>query len=162
MEYFRALVQEMNRYFNTADHLLYVTYPLVKDNKIIITIVENLNHSLIKAIEAILYYDRLYKRISPYPENLSSKLDVFKTKCAPRYNFNREYIILIEDINEIVEEHRRSTIEFIKKDKFVICGNSYSKNKTIDINKLKNYVNGAKPFIQKVNEIYMQNVTRRF
>lgn len=162
MEYFKTLVQEMNRYFNTADHLLYITYPLVKDNKIIITIIENLNHALVKAMEAILYYDRLYKRISPYPENFNSKLDIFKTKCAPRYNFEREHVILLQDINEIVEEHKRSTLEFIRKDKFVICSNSYSKTKTINIEKLKNYVNNAKPFIQKVNSVYMQNVKRRF
>lgn len=162
MEQFRLLVQDMNRYFKTADHLAYITYPLVKDNKLMIVILENINNALIKGIEAILYYDRLYKRIPPYPENFHSKLDVFKIKCALRYNFDRSFIILIQDIYELVEQHKKSPMEFIRKDKFVICSYDYKKVNTLNIDKLKSYINEAKPFLEKINKIHNQNAIRRF
>ena len=60
------LINKANQSFKVADHIAYVTYPLVKDNKLIITVTENLAESLTKAIESLLFYERMYKRISIY------------------------------------------------------------------------------------------------
>ena len=40
MENVRKLLNEANSLFRTSDHLMYVTYPLVKDNKLIIAITQ--------------------------------------------------------------------------------------------------------------------------
>ena len=80
MEDFLELLSEANRAFKTADHLTYVTYPLVQETKLLIAIVENLYSALIKSIEAILEYDQLYKRISLLPQDPQSRLEIFKTK----------------------------------------------------------------------------------
>ena len=152
MENVRKLLNEANSLFRTSDHIMYVTYPLVKDNKLIICVTENLSSSLIKAMEAVLHYDRLYKRIEIFPENFYSKLDIFKRKCAVRYNIDRKYIILIEDLKRIVDERRKSKMEFVRKDKYVICDSNYS-TKIISINKLKEYLNISRNFIKQVNQI---------
>lgn len=161
METFKVFIDEMNRNLKTADHLIYVTYPLVKDDKLIITALENLYNSLKNAIEAILFYDKLYKRISPYPENFSFKLEIFRMKCAPRYNFDREAVVLIQDIDELIEDYKESPMSFMRKDKYYIFNRDYKRMKHVDLPKIKYYISTAKSFIEKINRIYMQDVSRR-
>ena len=153
MENFHKLVKEANTTFRTADHLTYVTYPLVKEVRLSITIIENLYLSTLKAMDAVIYYDRLYKRINPVAENFSSKFEVFKYKCAKRYGIDEKYINLIKDLRNIVSIHKESPMEFVRKDKFVICSDSYTNVKTIDINKLKEYVSLTRSFLEKINYI---------
>lgn len=152
MEDFKKLLREANSSFKTADHLLYVTYPLLKDNKLIISMTENLNTALLKSMEALLYYDRAYKRIEIFSEDFYSKFDVFKRECALRYGLDRSYITLIQDLRDIINERKKSKMEFVKNDKYVICSDNYS-IKTITINKLKEYLNISRPFLKKVNQI---------
>ena len=160
MEKFRQLVQEANKAFETADHLAYMTYPIVKDIKLIIIIVENLYNALEKAMDAVLYYDRLYKRINDLPKEFNLRFDIFKRKSAPRYGISEENIFLINEIRSIVEQRKKSPIEFIRKDKLVIASNNF-KVKTVDINKIKEYVLKTKSFIEKLNEIKKED-DRRF
>ena len=160
MEDFEIMIRDMNKHIKTADHLLYMTYPLVKDNKLIITIADNLFLSLKKAVEAILYYDRLYKRISMYPENFNSKLEIFKNKCATRHNIDKKYVELIEEVYNLLEERKKSSMEFIRNDRYVFFSNA-TRTKSISIEKLKTYIANAKPFVQKINRIYYEHATGR-
>lgn len=160
MQEIYALIDKANRLFQTADHLTYVTYPVVNDVKLIITIMENIYSSLIAGMEAILNYDRMYKRISPLPDNFSARLDVFKNKCAPRYNIDRNYILLINDLKNILEQRKKSQMEFVRKDKFVIMNGSF-RAQTLTIDKVKLYLSESKEFINKLNKIF-QNDRRRY
>ena len=73
MEPFELQLEEAKKALKTADHLAYITYPLVTDNKIMLLIAENLYTSVIKAIDAFLNYDRYYKRIPIVPERETGK-----------------------------------------------------------------------------------------
>ena len=53
MERFRQLVKEANKAFETADHLTYMTYQIVKDIKLMIMITENLYNALEKGMDAV-------------------------------------------------------------------------------------------------------------
>jgi len=159
MERFLQLVKEANRAFETADHLAYVTYPLVNDNKLIISIAENLFKALSTGMEAILYYDRLYKRIMHLPTDFNSKLEVFKQNSIHRYNIGREIVQVMNELAEVVDARNKSSVEFQRRNKFIICSNDY-KLKTLTINKIKEQINLSKPFMNKLNIVYNQNVRR--
>lgn len=152
MEKLRLLLKEANTAFKIADHMIYVTYPLVSDTKLLIVIIENLHKAITKGVEALLYYEFLYKRISNFPESFHERLRTFKESIARRYNFSQNNILLISDINEIVEKRKESPIEFVKKDKFVIASRDY-RLRTINFDKTKNFVNETKMFISKLNSI---------
>jgi len=159
MENVRFLLEEANKVINRADHLLYVTYPLVKDNKIIVNIAENVSIGLITAMEALLAYDRLYKRIPIYSDEFSIKYEMFKDRVAPRYNIEREHVVLISDLKSFLDNRKKSGTEFIKEDKFVV----FRQNKvdTISFEKIKQNLNSSKEFLSKVNRI-LGNVKSRF
>lgn len=160
MEEVKVMLDKANILVKRADHMFYVTYPLVKDNKLIITMAENINNGMICAMDALLMYERLYKRISLYPEDFKVKIDMFKDSIARRYNIDRDHIVLIQDLKRFLEERKKSGVEFVKDDKYVLF-NRKQEVKSLGIDKLKQNLNISKDFLKKVNGI-LSNVTTRF
>lgn len=152
MERFKELIQKANRAIKTADHLTYMTFPLVNDTRLLITIVENLHSAAVDSMDALLYYDWLFKRISQMPEDFRSRLEIFRRYSVMRYNLPRESALLIQDINELVDHRRKSPMEFVRRDKLVLCTNDY-RMKTVNFAKVKNYNNQVKELVKKVNSI---------
>lgn len=152
MELFQELIGEANKAFRNADHLCFVTYPLVNDVKLIVTVVDNLNKALVLSVEALLQYEYLYKRISFIPKDFKEKMEIFKSSCIGRYNIKRESLILIGDIYNIVEHRKNSPVEFVRSGKFVMCTSDY-KMRVLNFDKVKNYTTQVKEFILKVNEV---------
>ena len=154
MQKFNNLVLEANKKLKLADHMTYVTYPLLKETKLLLSIVESINKSLNTALDAYLYYDHLYKRISYIPENLKEKLDIFERSSARRYTL-KNYSKLTLESNEILKKHKEAPVAFAKKEKLVICSKNYSL-KTLEIEDAKNYLSKAKPFILRLHNILKQ------
>jgi len=152
MEEFQRLRQEADQALQVADHMLTVTYPLVQDTKLLLSVTINLYKGMTKGVSAILSYERLFKRIPPYPESFYPQLQFFKARCTRRYNLNPEYLQLMEKLHEIVEMHKHSPIEFRRQDKFVICSDNYRLS-TITLQQLKEYLAKAKLFIAEVHRM---------
>ena len=153
MERFKELVEKANRSLNTADHLAYVTYPVINEPKLTITILNNIYQSLLHSIDALLYYDYLFKRVSFYPKDEKEKIELFRKITSKHYNIDREHIILIDEIKNLLSKHKESPIEFIRKDQLVICSTNYN-IQTISINKIKDYLSKSKEFVDKINRIH--------
>ncbi len=153
---YKQLSKEANKAFITADHMAYVTYPLVNDLKLIVTVLENLYLSLVLGMESILNYERTFKRIHAYPDNLSVKIDTFKSKCSTRYDISRTYIVLMEEIKKVLEDYKKSSTVFKRDNRLVIMSDNL-RMKSLTIEKAKQYVQGTKPLIEKINRILGQN-----
>ena len=158
METVLISLKEANRRFKSADHMLFMTYPLLKDTKLLILIAENLYQASILALDALLKYELMFRRVSSIPVNFNEKMDILKREVAIRYNIDRSNIVNIEDMNTLIEARRKSPIEFCKRDKYVICSDDYKTN-FLTIDKLKNYLNESKVFINRVNSI-IENARR--
>lgn len=156
MEKFQESRRKALKYLQTADHMVSVTYNVVKDTKLLLAIMENLNNALQETMNSIIYYDRLFKRIPPFQDSFESRYNVFRLKCARRYNLETEYITTIAEVKEMIDEHKKSPVEFVRNNKFVICNESY-RMKTLAIGDIKKYVARAKIFIQEANIITSKN-----
>jgi len=158
METVLISLKEANRRFVSADHMLFMTYPLVKDTKLLIIIAENLCQACVLALDALLKYEMMFRRLNRVPTNFNEKMDVLKREIAGRYNIQRSNIVNIEDLNKLIEARKNSPIEFCKRDKYVICSDDYKTN-FLTLDKLKNYLNESKIFINRVNTI-IENARR--
>jgi len=156
MEKFQELGELAKKKIHLADHILTQTYPLIQDPKLLLVVVENIFLALTNAMGAILYYERLFKSIPPFQDNFSSKFNMFREKIVNRYNIPKEEVKLIQEIKDIILQHKKSPVEFIKKNQLVICSGDYNM-RTISIDIMKNYLNQAKNFVQKSNEIVSKN-----
>ena len=139
-----------------ADHMLFMTYPLVRDPKLLLAIMDNILASLDCGMSALLHYEKLFKRIPPFNDSFSSKLEIFKNKMVPLHHLSPKYVQLIGDVKSIISDHRNSPVTFARKDKFVICSPSYTL-KTLDINMIKKYVFETKLFVDNVSKIVSKN-----
>lgn len=157
MEKFQAHRDEAIKKLKLADHMLSITYQLVQDPKLLLAVIDNIYKALDNGISSVLEYDRLFKRIPPFPENsFEGKLSMFRNKCMPRYNIRKEYIDLIKEVQDVISNHKNSPVEFARKDKFVICSDNY-KMKTVSIPEIKKYIAQAKLFIVDMSSIVGKN-----
>lgn len=152
MEKFQECREKAKRSLHIADHMLTQTYPLVQDPKLLLAVLENVFLAMTNAMGSLLYYERLFKRVPPFHDTFESKFNLFKMKSAIRYNIDPSYLILMQDVKDIIVEHRRSPIEFSRKDKFIICSPTYNL-KTVSISHIKNYIDKTKLFIKITDNI---------
>ena len=154
MHAFQRLVDESNKFFQTADHLTYSTFPMVRDAKLLLVITENLFQCLTKGMEAIVYYEKLYKRITPINNDFYSLFDAFKEKCVPRYSFSRDAVMVIQDIKAVLDHRKKSPVEFRRgADRFIMADHDF-RMQSLDITRIKNYLQITKQFIFKLNSIH--------
>ena len=149
-EKFQENLKEAIRALQIADHMTYVTFPLVKEQRLILKIFDEIYKSIIGCINAILNYEYLYKRIKLYRDN-KDNMQTFINTCAKNYTLNNEQIKKIKEILELNKKHKQSAMEFVKKDKIVILSDSL-KTQILNIQTIKQYLLIAKELLMKVNE----------
>ena len=160
MQEIKITLDKVKKLIKIADHMLYVTYPLIKDNKLIITMADNIVNGMISAMDAVLMYEKLYKRISDYPEDFKGKIILFKGSIANRYKIERDSIVAMEDLKSFLDERKIGSTEFTKNDKYMFFSQK-QEVKSLGIDKIKQNLNISKELLRKVNGI-LANVTTRF
>lgn len=154
----KSLLVVANNKIATADHLAFVTYPTVREPKLLLSIIEDIFVGVSAAMDAILAYERMFKRVPSHTSDLQTRIDVFKSSCAERYNFNRATLVMMMDIYRLLEFQKKSAMQIAKNDKLVIFEDDY-RMKSITIESVKNYMALSKPFIEKTNKV-LANVGR--
>ena len=150
MERFLENIQEAQKILQAADHMVYVTFPLIKDKRLLIKVITETKNAITNCINAILQYEYLYKRIDLYKDP-KTNFRLFIKKCSPRYNINSKETDLILELFEIVEKHKQSTAEFARDDKIIILSENL-KTETITLEKTKEFLNLAKNILKKTLE----------
>lgn len=145
MELIKEKLKHAQELFTKADHLIYTTYPIVKENKLLYSSIVYMDKSLMTAISAWVEYERYYKRISQGPKDLNSKFDIFKTYIARKYEVPLEYVRTIMDIKSIIKAYNESPMTFSRKEKFVMWGED--RLKTIDVEQIKKYLTKSRMFL---------------
>ncbi len=150
MEKFRENLNEAVKRLQIADHMTYVTYPLVNERRLLLKIFDEIYKAVINSINTVLNYEYLYKRIVLYQNN-GDNLNTFMNKCARWYGLSNQQIKKMKELIELNRRHIQSAMEFVKKDKLVIMNDSLS-TQILDIRLIKEYLLLAKEFLMKVNK----------
>jgi len=150
MEKYEELRGYANKQIKVAEHMLTMTYPLVKDPKLLLAVIERVFASLNNAMSAVLHYEWTYKRIPSFPESFEARFDLFKARCARRYNLSPECVTMIQSVRDLINEHKRSPVEFTRKNKFVICSDDY-RMRTVSVDQMKEFITKAKVFIGEIS-----------
>lgn len=149
MEEFQILINNAKKNVQIADHMLIMTYPMIKEPKLLLAVMQNVHSSLSNALTSALSYERLFKRIPPYSDSFDAKLFVFKDKIMLKHKINVEYFKLLQEVNEVLVAHKQSPMEFARDDRFVICSSNY-RMKTISVDDMKKYIAKTKMFISEM------------
>ena len=150
MEKFLENLEEAHKIILIADHMFYVTFPLIKDKKLLLKILSDTKIAISKCISSVLQYEYLYKRIKLF-NNPKTNFRTFEEKCARRYNITEQEIKLILELFEVVEEHKKSSMEFLKNQKIVILSKNLQQ-KIVPIEKVKEFLILAKNILRKTDD----------
>lgn len=143
---------EAERLVRLADHVSFVTFPVVKDAKLLARALENLHRGIVLIISGILKFEYLYKRINLTKDH-SRNLEIFYGKCASRYGLDEGDVKLIKEIFFLAKKHRESGFEFSKFGKVVILDDNYGVFE-LDSRKMKEFID--------LSEKLLANVKKRF
>jgi hypothetical protein len=147
MEKFIEYLQEADKKIRAVDHMLYVTYPLVKDKRLLLKILLEAKNSIADCINSILQYEYLYDRIT-LQKDAKTNFRIFIDQCSKRYSITSQEIKKILDLFEIIEKHKESPFEFIKENRIVILSENMHQ-KIITIEETKEFLNLAKKVLEK-------------
>lgn len=147
-------LEEAKRHLQTADHLAYITFPLLKENRLLLKVLEELNISLLNAINSILQFEYTYKRIHIYTD-ARVNLETFK-QISSRYNLGKEQLMKLLEVLNLAEQHKKSPFEFAKNDKIVIMSEGM-KTETVNLEKVKTYLIEIKDLVRKISIIIQKS-----
>ena len=157
MEKYHEYLYQAEKKIKTADHLTYMTFPIVQDKKMFLTVLSEINNAVLLIINSILQHDYLYKRID-LSKDAKTNLHIFTTKCAQSYNINDNELKVIVEILSITEAHRKSAMEFLKNDKVIILSDSLQPL-TLSLEKIKEFLVVTKEIFLKTSQKLLKNST---
>lgn len=150
MEKFLEYLKTAEEKIQTADHMIYITFPLIKDKRLLLKILSEMNIIVLNIINSILQYEYLYKRID-LTKDAKTNLRIFTQQCALRYQITEQEIKLILELIDLAEKHKKSPFEFIKEEKVVILSETL-KPSTITLEKAKEFLITTKSIFKKTKD----------
>ena len=141
-------LENAQRAFQTADHMTYITFPLIKEKRLLLKVLSELSISVLNAMNAILQYEYSQKRIQIY-KDARDNFQTFK-EISIRYQVNQEQLKKLVEIINLAEKHKKSPFEFVRNDKIVIMSEGMQ-TETLTLEKIKTYILEVKDFIRKAN-----------
>lgn len=153
MEKYKENLIEASRHLRIADHMAYVTFPLVNEHRLLLKIFDEIYLSIINCINGILNYEVLYKRVRLY-STFNENFDSF-IKISRSYDLSEEQIKMIKEIIELNKKHKRSAIEFVKQNRIVIMSDNLG-IQILDLISIKKYLFTAKGLMVKARDKIIQ------
>ena len=150
MEKFLENLILAEKMIQTADHMIYVTFPLIKDKRLLLKILQEMKNAIALCINAILQYEYLYKRIKLYKDSRLN-FKIFIEKCVPRYRITKEEINQIMELFDFVEKQKESPFEFVKDEKLVVLGTGL-RPRIMTVERTKELMMVAKSILKKTKE----------
>lgn len=95
--------------YDIAYYLFNTTYPEIKDPKLLLSTIDNIHRSLNTAMDAVI----------------GNNSFTFRQKIL-KMQFKGLDTNGIEEVNDLIELHQKSPIEFSKDGSFVICNEDYT------------------------------------
>ena len=147
MEKIIEKINETDKIIFAVDHLIYTTYPLIKDKQILIKSLLETKKAIKNCITIILQLEHFFRRIHLYRDP-HLNLKTFKNKSSRNYGITFQEIEEIEELFDFVKKHEQSTME-ISKDQKVIILSKNMEQKTLTIEKSKEFLILTKNILKK-------------
>ncbi len=152
VERYQELLASAKKETELADHLIYVTYPIIKEAKFLLAIAEHVIKASRSAVEALLAFEQHYKRIEPFSTNFAVMAQTYKEKVEPFYSLDPKFHRLLLKLQEIQAMNSQAPVRFKRGEKYILANHEY-KLTTLDFESVKKYSNLAKHFVAEVTRL---------
>ena len=148
------LLDRAEKELRGADHMVYITYPLIKDNRILKSVLDQMYNIAENIVHSILNYEFRYRRIGPIT---ITKLDVSGLnwitfmRCYSRFGITPEEADKLKEMLEIISRHKASTVEFTRKDRLVFMSNG-AHAESVGFDQIKSHMTNMKVIFKKAKD----------
>lgn len=149
MERYQDELEKAVKHLHIADHITYVTFPLLNDHRLLLKIFDEIYSSIIACISSVLYYESMYKRIQLY-HGFNDNFESF-VKVSRHYDLSNEQVKMIREAIALHKRHKYSAMEFVKREKVIIMSDSLG-IEVVDIIAIKKHLLLAKELLVKVKK----------
>jgi hypothetical protein len=147
MESWQENLKKAKQHFEIADHMAYVSFVILKENRLLVKILNELYVSVTSMIKAMLKYEADKGRIKLYSDSILN-FKTFKEKISDKYLTKEELKNLLM-IMQLERQHQDSPMEFVRKNTFVIMIDD--KYETLTIEKVREIVSKLRGSFNKVS-----------
>ncbi len=137
-------LREAIRTLKIADHMTYVTFPLIHEKKLLLKIFDEIYKSIINCINAVLDYENIDMNVEK-----SNNFQVVASKYMTDY-LTSEQIKKISEIIELNKKRKESQMEFVRSEKVVMMSNNLNVQ-TLDLSRIKEYLLLTKELLIKIS-----------
>lgn len=148
MERVQRFIEEAKETFKSADHLACMTYPMIREPKLIYSIAEKLYLANSRIMDAILYHEYAQRTISVVPVEFETRFNLFRDELVKKRGISNEVIQMILDLHELVQANRNCPVAFAKDESYNFYCNNTTK-KTITIELAKRYLSLTRQLIKQ-------------
>jgi hypothetical protein len=155
MENISENLVEADKSIRTADHMIYVTFPLIKDKRLLLKILQEIKKAVTHAMSSMLQFEYYNGRIKLYKDSRVN-FKIFLEKCVPRYQITKEEVALITELLDFVEKQKESPFEFGKEGRLILLSGNL-RPRVMSVEKTKEFMFAAKSILRKTKEEIFKN-----
>lgn len=153
MEAFGDAFRQALDKIKVADYSLAKVFPMTKDPSVIRSAIINLHEAQVRSIDALLLFERTYKRVPAYPVgHLETKLRLFSEYCVKRYGLREDMIRLIREAREWAQ-HAKDRVPVVSPDARIIFPLEGFRVMSLTFPSLKSQIGATSSFIEQVGQV---------
>lgn len=153
MEAFGDALRQAQDKLKIVDYSLAKVFPMTKDPKVIRSAIVNLHDAQVKSLDALLLFERTYKRVPAFPpRHVETKLRLFSEYCVKRYGLNQDMVLEIRELKQWAANALEGT-PHISPDGRVQFRLEGFQVMNVPIAKLKSMLSSASSFHGRVTEV---------
>jgi len=157
-EPYSELLAKAKKEIEIADHMIYVTYKMISEVKILLAVSEHIVKATHAALESLLEFERHWKRLEPYHQNFALEISIYRNKdVEKRYGFDPKFFRLMQKLLEIDKVDKTSIMRFKRGDRYILSTGDYQMS-VLDIESLKRYKYLAQRFIESISAIIEKQI----
>lgn len=143
-------LEKSQKALDSSDHLAYITYPLLKEIKLLRKIFEDMGIALNNLIRASVVYEEKRSRITPYKDERMNNL-LFLKKLSLNYGITQNEVTKLAEFLDLCEQYKISNFDFIKQNNLILLSPNL-RSKTISFEQIKEYLNTIKMASLKIKK----------
>lgn len=148
---YKSYFEKAQKSLKSADHLAYITYPLLKDARLLKKIIEDIFDCLDNLVKTAVEYDYLNKKIGKYGDDKINRQNFLK-KSSLRFGLNQQEVDKISLLLELMDKYRGTSFDFIRHDKLVMMADNL-RTEIITFNDTKEILGMIKVINTKIKRI---------
>jgi hypothetical protein len=154
-----TLLSDANRQVQIADHLLTVTYPMVKDPKLLLSVMEHCRKAIEDSAQAVVEHhvgNGDYELPQHVMRNgrhdaVAAFADLVKIR-SPNIPAANEAVALCHEWRQTLQEHKDTHTAFKRDEKLVIADEGFEQLKEVSPAGLKESLRTLKRFVHGANQ----------